>query len=356
MRVRGQANRLRQAAAVGLSVLAVIAPSVSFAAVSHAESTIITRQVTPDTGAANPPTPDLQSSTSPPTASTSYSQSPESFALTISPTRLIFGPADIGTEKKILVVNRGQASAAITTQKRNFTAGTDGSLNYQDDAPFGADKWLALDVEDFELAPGATQVVTVTVSAPVGAEPGDHQVAIVFLVPAGQTDSNIKINRGIALPLYIAAPGPVVDSAELLNLSAPDFATDGPVTINATVRNTGTVHKDFRGDSPLRVDAAGTPSPFPDFTVPRDSTRYISTTWDPPLLCICNPSVEFTNADGQAQKKSVQVIVFPLKLLGIALVAILIVILAVVLSRRHYRASIRKAAAALHRPVSRSDA
>ena len=150
-------------------------------------------------------------------------------------------------------------------------------------------------------------------------------------------------------------PGPIDDSATLSDLSAPGFAIDGPVEVTATVTNTGTVHRDFRGDAPLTIDVSGAPAPFPDFTVPRDSVRDVSTTWDPPLLCICHPTVQFTNADGSVQSASVQVIVFPLKLLGIVIAAILIVLLVMWFSRNRYRASVTKAAA-LHRPVGRGDA
>jgi hypothetical protein len=200
-----------------------------------------------------------------------------------------------------------------------------------------------------------TQTVSATVTQPAVAEPGDHQVVLVFMVPAGKTDANIKINRGIGLPMYVTVPGPIDDSASLSNLAAPEFAIDGPVSITATVTNTGTVHRDFRGDAPLRIDTAGDTANFPDFTVPRGSVRDISTTWDPPLMCICNPTVAFTNADGSVQSATVQVIIFPLKLLGIVLGAILVLFLAVWFSRRSYRASVRKAAVAMSRPAGRGD-
>ena len=291
-----------------------------------------------------------------PPMSTSYALKPTDFSLLVSPTRLIIGQADQATTQQIQVVNRGQAPAQVTVQRRNFTAGVDGALNYSDDAPYGAAAWLSLGADSFEIGPGSTEVTTVKVSTPDNAEPGDHQVAIVFLVEAGESGANIKINRGIAVPTYITVPGAIDTTSLLGNLAAPGFAINGPVTITARVTNTGTVHRDFRGDAPLTIDTAGESAKFPDFTVPRDSVREISTTWDPPLMCICNPTVQFTNADGDVQSETVRVIVFPLHLLAILVGVLVLLSLGILFARRSYRASVSNAAAALHRPVSRGDA
>ena len=81
-----------------------------------------------------------------------------------------------------------------------------------------------------------------------------------------------------------------------------------------------------------------------------------STTWDPPLFGIFNPTVEFTNADGSVQTASVRVIVFPVKLAAIVLGGLLILIFGFWVSRRRYRASVRKAAAAMNRSAGGGDA
>jgi hypothetical protein len=281
---------------------------------------------------------------------------PPDFSLTISPTRLVLGPADTGTVQKIQVINNGQAPAAVTVEKRNFSGGADGTLVFQEAAPYSASDWVTISPSSFNVAPGATQIVTAAVSVPATPEPGDHQVALVFLVPAGQTTANIKINRGIATPVYITVAGPTSNSATLSNLKAKGFAIGGPVTITAKVHDTGTVHRDFRGDSPLKISGAGSAAAFPDFTVMRGSTRDISTTFDPPLFCICHPKVSFVNADGKAQSMTVQVIVVPLPLMGTLAGAVMLLGIAFWLSRRGYRASVAKAAIRLGRPVSSGDA
>jgi hypothetical protein len=296
--------------------------------------------------------------------STTYDLKESDFALTVSPTRLVIGPADVGKVAEILVVNRGRASVPITVQKRNFTANVDGSLNYQDDAPYGAASWMTMNPESFEVASGASQIVTATIAVPPAPELGDHKVAVIFLVPAGETAANIKINRGVGVPAHITVPGPTDDSVSLGGLIAPGFAlggpalasVGGPVDISTTVRNVGTVHHDFRAKAPLMIENAGASASFPDFTVMRGATRDVTTAWQPPLMCICHPTVAVAAADGTMQQATARVVVFPLQWLAIALATALIIFFAVRWRRRRYQAAVQNAAARLNDPVSGGNA
>ena len=206
----------------------------------------------------------------------------------------------------------------------------------------------------FTLASGQAQIVTADIAPPDSPEPGDHQVALVFLIPGGVSRGKHQDQPGDRSPAYITVPGTVDDSVSLTGLSAPRFAKGGPVMVTATVHNLGTVHRDFRAPASLTVDSAGKKTAFPDFTVPRDSTRDISVAWDPPLMCICHPTVHFTNAGEAMQTQSVRVIVFPWHLLAILMGVVLLLLLIVRSARRRYRAQVMKAAA-LHNVVSGAD-
>jgi hypothetical protein len=278
------------------------------------------------------------------------------FSLTVSPTRLAVDQTDIGKVQRIRVANGGAVPLSVQVQKRNFSGAADGSLNFEDNAPYSATRWLTATPTAFTVAPGATQVVTASISVPSNPDTGDHQVALVFLVPAGETSANVKINRGIGIPLYITVPGAVDTSTTPSELTAPGFATGGPIDLSVKVHDTGTVHRDFRGASPLLVNGTGSTTAFPDFTVMRGATREVSTTWSPPLFCICHLSVTVTNADGSTHTVSVRVIVLPLPLIGAILGGLLLLALAIYLLRRRYRATVIRAAAALNRPVSSGDA
>jgi hypothetical protein len=337
---------LRCIIATGLGVLALagtLSPTVASAAPTPAP----TSSGLVSTGPATP--------ASSPSSSVSYQRDPGAFSLTVSPARLAIGQRDIGSTQQITLINRGQASLDITVQKRNFTVGADGAIKYQDDAPYAASSWVSVSPKQVVLKPGKAQVFTATVKAPKAHEPGDHQMALVFMVPAGKSAGNIRVNRGVGLPVYITAPGAVVDSVSLSGLAAPGFASGGSVPITATVTNQGTVHHDFRQPSPLTVTGAGTAEPFPDFTVPRNSVRDIATTWDPPFLCVCHPTVTMTSADGGVQSQTVRVIVFPWQWFAAGVGAVLLVLLLVRTSRRRFHANVAKAAAALSARVSAGD-
>jgi hypothetical protein len=281
-----------------------------------------------------------------PTQSTTYDTVPEEFALTISPTRLALGPADVGDLQTISVVNRGEGALHVDVQKQNFSGAIDGSLGLRDDAPYSAANWLTVEPSSFDLEPGAALDVSISIIVPKSPDLGDHQVALVFLVPAGESLSNIKVNRGIAVPVYITVPGTVDDTVVVTDFQAPPFSSGGPITITALVQNAGTVHRDFRGNSALAID--GTATNFPDFTVVRGSDREISATWDPPLFCVCQLSVSIVNADGVSRSSTVQVIVFPVGVASVILALLVIGVVTLVVIRRQHRKSVARITAGRH--------
>jgi hypothetical protein len=298
---------------------------------------------------------DPQSPGSTPSQSTSYGRADARFSLAVSPTRLSIAPADIGKSHTFEVINRGQSTLAVTVQKRNFVGGVDGTLVFQKNAKYSASDWVTIHPARFELAPGTEQVVTATVTMPAAPEPGDHEVALVFLVPAAPTSANIKINRGIGTPVYIAVPGATDNTVSVRKLAAPGFVTGGRVAVTATLHNTGNVHRDFRAPDALAIHAPGSAAAFPDFTVIRGSTRVISTSWNPPLACICHVRVTVQNADGRQSSASVRVIVFPVAPVIITLALALLLWFGIRIGRHRYRMQVRKAAADLNGGIGAGD-
>ncbi|SER30983.1 hypothetical protein SAMN05421756_112100 [Microlunatus flavus] len=288
------------------------------------------------------PTPDPSSSAGAATAapalptpsmSTRHATSDAPFSVTVSPARLNVSQDDLGTTHPFTVVNRGEQKVSLTVQERDFVAQPDGGLRYQPDAPYGAADWVHVSPEHLELAPGESRQVAVTFEVPDEPEPGDHQVALVFLAPAGRGDGNIQVNRGIGAPVYVTVPGPVDDSVRLNGLSGPGWSFRGNPTLTASLTSTGTVHRDFRGPAALGVIGTDRPGRFPDFTVSRGADRTVSTTWHAPLLCVCHPTVTVTNADGVIQTATARVVVLPWWVLA-GLLAVVLVVGGVVLRRR----------------------
>ena len=276
--------------------------------------------------------------------STTYGPSGSAFSLTVSPTRLSIAATEIGARHEVLVVNRGTTPITVDVQKRNFTSNASGALTYSASAPYAAAAWLAVSPAKFVIQPGTSQSVTATVTMPVDPEPGDHQVALVFLVPAGVSSSNVRINRGVAAPVYITVPGPVDTSVRVDGLRAAGFSTGGSVPVSAVVHNVGTVHRDFRGASPMMLSGTGGATAFPDFTVLRDSTREMTTQFRPPLMCICHTQIFVRNADGITESASMRIIVFPVIPAVAIVAALLLAALLIVVMRRRYQGNVRRAA------------
>jgi hypothetical protein len=297
-------------------------------------------------GAATPTSSIPASPTPPgPSQSTTYAPVASQFNLTISPTRLNVGPDSIGKPQTILAVNRGEASIHVTVSARSFTGSAEGALDFSTDAPYSAAKWVDIQSAGFDLAPGASRNVVITITQPANADLGDHQVAIVFLIPAGTNGANIKVNRGIAIPLYITVPGAIDTTTRLTGLSAPVFSAGGPIAITAVITNDGTVHRDFRGTTALSISGAGTTT-FPDFTVIRGGTRNISAVWSPPLFCICSLKVAVSNAGASVSTRTVQVVVFPVALALWIVGGLLLAVASLLIVRRSRR--LRRVALAPH--------
>lgn len=269
-----------------------------------------------------------------PSPVTSYQRSDDSFAVSVSPARLSVPADGLDTEQRFTVVNRGQEPVSLTVQKRNFVSGPDGGLTYLPDAPYGAAEWVHVTPTRLTVQPGTSELVNVGISVPAAPEPGDHQVALVFLTPATGS-GNVRVNRGIGTPVFLTVPGPTDDSVRLNSLTAPGWSWTGDPTLTASLTSTGTVHRDFRGPTALAVGSPNHPGRFSDFTVSRGSDRVVSTPWDAPLVCVCRPSVTVTDADGVPQTLSTRVVVLPWWMLAGVLLIVVVGSGVVLRSRNH---------------------
>lgn len=272
------------------------------------------------------------------------------FSLSVTPTRLVV-PADLlGQSQDVRVTNSGRESLAVEVGKRDFVQRPDGALTFQAGAPYSASNWVRVTPARFRLGPGSAARVRIRIRLPDQPDAGDHQVAVVFLVAAGTGSANIRINRGVGLPVFLTAPGPVDDTVRPENLRAPRFALSGPIRMSASVRSVGTVHRDFRGPDRLRLRVAGRTVPFPDFTVNRGAVRHISTVWaDPPLACVCRATVTLTAPDGTPHVLSARVIVVRFHLIAVALGGALLVFVTVLRARLRYLARAGSAALPIRR-------
>lgn len=269
------------------------------------------------------------------------------FSLAVTPTRLVVDQEHGHDEQSLEVRNRGRTPLDIQVQKRNFTAGLDGTLAFQADAPYSASEWVDVTPASFRLPPNSVRAVKVHIRIPAKPEPGDHQVALVFIVPAADDQPNIRLNRGIGTPVYITVPGAADDSVRLDGLTAPRFSMSGPVSFTTTLRDVGTVHRDFRGTERLGVRVGGKTVLFPDLTLLRGTDRRATAEWThPPLVCFCTATVSVTNRDGTVHQATASVVIFPVHLVAIAIGIGLALFIAVRQARKRYRRQVLAAAQA----------
>lgn len=294
------------------------------------------------------PTPTPLATPGPYTSGSVNPQPQKSFSLSVSPTRIDLSATKADGKHVFTVSNRGKSAVAVTVTKNNFTTGTDGALRIAATGPYSATNWATVSPAQFTLPAMTSMPVTVAITMPDKPELGDHQVALTFVVPAGETSGNIKINRGIGAPVLITVPGKTTNTTLVSSLSAPWFALRGPVDVEATVKDTGNVHRDFRGPNRLVVTGDGKTATFGDFVVLRESTRNIATTYDPPFFCICQLTLSIPAVDGSISSSTATVIVFPVDLLLILIAVLVIAYFARRYRKRRFHERIAAAAAALH--------
>ncbi len=270
------------------------------------------------------------------------------FSLQVSPTRLVVPAGTTATSQHFQLTNGGRSPFVVTVEKADFTADVHGALRFRPNAPYAASNWVEVQPTSFRMAPGTTKDVSVRINVPGMSEPGDHQLAVLFKVPAGRNGANIRINRVVAAPVLIAVPGSIDDSVAIAGLHAPGFVMGGPVPITTTIRSVGTIHRDFRGVRRLRVRVGGDNVQFPDFTVLRGLDREVTARWNPPLICVCHATVSITGPGGTKRAATVRIVVLPLDLLAIILAVVLALLNLGWYLRRRYRAKVLAAAAALN--------
>ncbi|WP_459801642.1 COG1361 family protein [Herbidospora sp. RD11066] len=260
------------------------------------------------------------------------------FSMQVTPTRLVVPPGT--SEHRFDVTNKGSEPFQVTLEKSDFVTVESGAMRFQPGAPYAAAAWAEVTPARLTVPPGETRPVTLKVVVPENPEPGDHQFAVIFKVPAEKSSANIRINRGIAAPVFVTVPGAIDNSAEIADLRAPGFVMSGPVPITTRVRSTGTVHRDFRGLTRLKVAAGGSELMFPDFTVVRGAAREVTVTWEPPFVCYCDVTVALPGGNA----RTVQVVVFPLHLFVVLVALVMGGFLVGIVVRHRYRRRVESAA------------
>jgi len=150
--------------------------------------------------------------------------------------------------KIVHVQNQGSESIAIKAYVRDFSIDREGNFVFSEPGheSYSASRWLSVAEADFELAPGESREVKVSISAPGVVEPGGHYAALFFEAVPSANQGAVSISTRIPTLFYITVPGiteaEVIANADIASLVLPGFAGKGPVEAGVVVHNSGNVH------------------------------------------------------------------------------------------------------------------
>jgi len=259
-------------------------------------------------------------------------------SMLVSPVRLTVSGEQLTRTHRVQIQNRGSEPLDVTAKVESLAQRSDGSSLPVQNAPFAATGWLTVVPDHFLVQPGHRQWVKVQIRIPAQPEPGDHDLALVFVVPPRPGHGNLHVAEGIGVPVLITVPGQVNDAVSVTGLHAPGFSAGGAVPLTATVREAGNVHHSFRDDGHRLAARSGSATVlFPPFSVLRESTVTMRTQWaHPPALCICHVSVTVASA-GHVSQATATVVIFPVVPVASATGGVLLLLAGFLLIRRHHR-------------------
>jgi len=181
--------------------------------------------------------------------SSCYAQS--ALGLTAIPPRLeiTVNPSEIVT-KEIKVRNESKTTRQIITTAKDFVVTDDNGTPVQiegiDDTSnrWAAASWIQVSPSSFELKPGETKSLMVTVIAPDDPTSGGHYAMILHSpkneITLNETGSAIQTFVGTLA--YITVPGDITENAQVSQFSAPEFQEFGPIDFKTIITNFSDIH------------------------------------------------------------------------------------------------------------------
>lgn len=98
--------------------------------------------------------------------------------------RGLFVPAGQVTKvQQIEIENRGTVPLRLTIRTEDFAQRANGSTVPEPQAPYSAVSWVTITPGVLRISPGTKQFTRIRIHVPAGAEPGDHNLEVLFLAP-----------------------------------------------------------------------------------------------------------------------------------------------------------------------------
>lgn len=218
----------------------------------------------------------------------------------------------------ITVSNPSDMPLSLQIETENFSGGDGGTVEYAPDgAKYGLLSWMSVDKTPFVLGAGQKKEIPFTVNVPQNAEVGGHYGTILFRASGADVDqsgsgSSIGISGRIGSIILVSVPGDAKKSGEFVSLTAPSFLQYGPLTVNASYKNTGSVHYVTKGSATFtgifgrRTVAFDEKTILPD--VQRETSVVLDKTW---LIGPIFTTATLEAGDGTKQTMSSTTFAFP---------------------------------------------
>jgi P pilus assembly chaperone PapD len=133
--------------------------------------------------------------------------SPDPFSITLSPARVEVVAGQGKTTRILHVSNSGSTPLHVNVSIVEFSQTKNGEAVLSSPGPFSAVRWMHVRPLAIDLAPGEQRPVKVGIRIPLGAEPGERQVAVLFSVPPVPGKKNVAVSGSVASEFLIEPPG-----------------------------------------------------------------------------------------------------------------------------------------------------
>lgn len=258
---------------------------------------------------------------------------PTSFPIELKPGQSI--------TKSLQLTNRLGRDAEFIVEIEDFEGSTDlkqpVALQGSKAGKYSAKDWATTGLKTFTLRHGQRQFFDVTISAPLDANAGDHYLSVlVKTTPKKGADapkSNVSLTSRVGSLFFVRIPGDIIQKGSLESFTAVSdkIFEKKPFGFQIVYKNTGTVRLTPSGKITVTnmLGRNAGEITIDQFNVLRESVRQHNENWDPGYSFGRNKVVlSLDNGyDNNKETKEMYVWYLPKKELGIALIALIIVIL-----------------------------
>ena len=269
----------------------------------------------------------------------------------ISVTPLTFeltgNPGDVLTNA-IRVTNPTGGSVIFEIEIEDFTTvGETGEVVVDaiGDEAVSMRNWITTDPKRFTLEADQTQSVSFDITIPKDAEPGGHYVSILASVKGTAGVTGAAVSQKVATLVLLSVSGTIREELLIRDFTVPRFSEKGPILFVARLDNTGSVHVrpiGFIAISNFWGKHVGD-IPLPARRVLPGATRRIEMQWDKSYP-VGKFTATFVGSFGNSNTPISSITtfwVFPWKIALEIFGALVLLVVALIITRRRFRAALR---------------